>query len=225
MIASLEDDVGNDPLSPYLKEIGQYPLLSSEEEFILAKQKQDSEDETVRSSARDKLINSNLRYVVRVASFYNWSRVSMLDRIQEGNIGLMEAVRRFDYTIGTRLSTYANFWIRRAIQYALKQRRYRDHVFLEDVHPNFEFGVEDGDMLDKESRKMAVLKSLDELEEERDNRESLVIKMKFGLFGFQNHHYPEIAEFLGISRERARQIKELAFESLSYKLREYSPVC
>ena len=95
----------------YLKEIGKYPLLSREEELLLAKRYTECKDE----NARTRIINGNLRLVVKEAKKYSGSGLPLLDLIQEGNMGLMKAVEKYDYKKGYKFSTYATYWIRQAI--------------------------------------------------------------------------------------------------------------
>ena len=104
----------NDSVRMYLKEIGKYPLLKPEDEPILAKKILEGDEE-----AKQKLINANLRLVVNIAKHYVGRGMAFLDLIQEGNLGLMKAVDKFDYTKGYKFSTYATWWIRQAITRAI----------------------------------------------------------------------------------------------------------
>ncbi len=104
----------NDSVKMYLKEIGRYELLRPEEEPILAKKILEGDEE-----ARERLINANLRLVVNIAKHYVGRGMQFLDLIQEGNLGLMKAVDKFDYTKGYKFSTYATWWIRQAITRAI----------------------------------------------------------------------------------------------------------
>lgn len=115
----LEDNysftAATDPVKVYMKEIGKYPLLSYKEEVEICKEIVNGSKE-----AEDKLIESNLRLVVSIAKGYvSNTSISFLDLIQEGNIGLMKAVKKFDYTKGFKFSTYATYWIRQAISRAI----------------------------------------------------------------------------------------------------------
>jgi len=94
----------------YLKEIGHYPLLTREEEIEISKNILEGNIE-----AQDQLITANLRLVVSIAKKYTQSGISVQDLIQEGNIGLIKAVKRFDHTMGIKFSTYATFWIKQSI--------------------------------------------------------------------------------------------------------------
>jgi RNA polymerase primary sigma factor len=103
-----------DPLKTYVRQIGSGPLLTREEERELARRKDAGDEE-----ARRRLIESNLRLVMSVARNYSRADVPLLDLIQEGNLGLMRAVEKFDYKLGFKLSTYATWWIRQSITRAL----------------------------------------------------------------------------------------------------------
>jgi len=100
----------DDPVRMYLKEIGKVPLLSPEEEIDLAKRMEAGEEE-----AKRKLVEANLRLVVSIAKKYVGRGMLFLDLIQEGNLGLIKAVEKFDYRKGYKFSTYATWWIRQAI--------------------------------------------------------------------------------------------------------------
>ena len=105
-------------LNKYMKEIGEYQLLTADEERELAYQMR-SEDPEVAQAAREKLINSNLRLVVAVAKNYNNSHMDTLDLIAEGNLGLINAVEKYNPDLGYRFSTCATPWIRQAITKAI----------------------------------------------------------------------------------------------------------
>ncbi len=107
-------DISSDSIQMYLREIGKVPLLSSEEEMQLAKRKEKGDKEAAR-----RLIEANLRLVVSIAKKFTGRSLSLLDLIQEGNIGLFRAVEKFDYRKGYKFSTYATWWIRQAITRAL----------------------------------------------------------------------------------------------------------
>ncbi len=104
----------DDPVKVYLKEIGRVPLLTSEEEVELAKRIAQGD-----VSARKRLSEANLRLVVSIAKRYVGRGMQFLDLIQEGNLGLIKAVEKFDYTKGFKFSTYATWWIRQAITRAI----------------------------------------------------------------------------------------------------------
>ena len=108
----------DDPVKIYLKEIGRVPLLTSEEEIQLA-EKMSGGNEAEAKKARKRLAEANLRLVVSIAKRYVGRGLSFLDLIQEGNMGLIKAVEKFDYTKGFKFSTYATWWIRQAITRAI----------------------------------------------------------------------------------------------------------
>ena len=104
----------NDPVRMYLKEIGKIPLLTTEEEAELAKKMADGDEE-----AHNQMVEANLRLVVSIAKRYVGRGLPLLDLIQEGNLGLIKAVGKFDYTKGYKFSTYATWWIRQSISRAI----------------------------------------------------------------------------------------------------------
>ena len=108
----------DDPVKVYLKEIGRVPLLSADEENELA-EKMASDDPKVAAEARKRLSEANLRLVVSIAKRYVGRGMQFLDLIQEGNLGLIKAVEKFDHTKGFKFSTYATWWIRQAITRAI----------------------------------------------------------------------------------------------------------
>lgn len=110
----LEGVASTDPIREYLKEIGSIPLLTQEQEQELAKRKALGD-----LHAGQKLVEANLRLVVSIAKRYTGRGMSFLDLLQEGNIGLMKAVEKFDYTKGYRLSTYATWWVKQSVTRAL----------------------------------------------------------------------------------------------------------
>lgn len=115
ILDDLDDYISvDDPIKMYLKEIGKIPLLSVEEEMVLAKKISDP-DENIRKEAAKKMAESNLRLVVSIAKRYMGRGMQLLDLIQEGNLGLLRAVEKFDYQKGFKFSTYATWWIRQAI--------------------------------------------------------------------------------------------------------------
>jgi RNA polymerase primary sigma factor len=148
----LESDLSEDLVKLYLQEIGRFPLLTREEEVFLAKRVARGDKQ-----AREKLALANLRLVVSIAKKHQGCGLSLLDLIQEGNIGLMKAIEKFDYKKGYKFSTYATWWIRQAISRAiadkartiripthvleLMRRIYKaeeEHVQEEGVPPNLE---------------------------------------------------------------------------------------
>jgi RNA polymerase primary sigma factor len=124
---------GADTLQLYLREIGQVKLLTREEETALAKKIQKGDD-----AAREQMIKANLRLVVKIARDYEGLGLPLLDLINEGNIGLMKGVERFDPRKGAKLSTYSSWWIKQSIRRALanqgKTIRLPDHVVDKVAH-------------------------------------------------------------------------------------------
>ncbi len=129
VVADLESSL-DDPVRMYLREIGRVPLLSAEEEVRLAQRMERGKAERLKpvpnrryvddgEEAQRRLTEANLRLVVSVAKKYIGRGMSLLDLIQEGNIGLIRAVEKFDYTKGYKFSTYATWWIRQAITRAI----------------------------------------------------------------------------------------------------------
>lgn len=113
-IELLEGVGTEDPVRMYLKEIGTVPLLTADEELSLAKKKAEGDP-----IAKQRLIEANLRLVVSIAKRYTGRGMSFLDLVQEGNLGLIKGVEKFDYTKGYKLSTYATWWIRQSVTRAL----------------------------------------------------------------------------------------------------------
>ena len=109
----------DDPVRMYLKEIGRVPLLTVDRERELAEIMFNTEDEKKRDQAKNELVEANLRLVVSIAKRYVGKGMFFLDLIQEGNLGLMKAVDKFDYSKGYKFSTYATWWIRQAITRAI----------------------------------------------------------------------------------------------------------
>lgn len=128
LVASSDNDRVYDSVRMYLKEIGKVPLLSRDEEVELAKRIENGDE-----SAKDELAAANLRLVVSIAKRYakHNGKMGILDLIQEGNIGLMKAVDKFDYSKGFKFSTYATWWIRQAITRALADQ---DRMIRIPVH-------------------------------------------------------------------------------------------
>ena len=114
-----QEGLVDDPVRLYLKEIGRVPLLTPEREHELAEIMMMSDDPEKAKAAKNELVEANLRLVVSIAKRYVGRGMFFLDLIQEGNLGLMKAVDKFDYTKGYKFSTYATWWIRQAITRAI----------------------------------------------------------------------------------------------------------
>jgi RNA polymerase primary sigma factor len=120
----------DDPVHLYLKEIGNYPLLTMADEIELAQKYLDGDE-----ASKQQLVESNLRLVVSIAKRYVGRGLSFLDLIQEGNLGLIKAVEKFDYTKGYKFSTYATWWIRQAITRSIadQSRTIRIPVHMSEI--------------------------------------------------------------------------------------------
>ncbi|NLM44740.1 MAG: RNA polymerase sigma factor RpoD [Clostridiales bacterium] len=167
----------DDPVRMYLKEIGKVPLLSPEEEVELAKRMKEGDLE-----AKKKLTEANLRLVVSIAKRYVGRGMLFLDLIQEGNLGLIKAVEKFDYEKGFKFSTYATWWIRQAITRAIADQARTIRI---PVHM-----VETINKLIRVSRQLLQELGRDPLPE-------------------------EIAEEMGLSEEKVREIQRIAQEPVS----------
>jgi RNA polymerase primary sigma factor len=285
-----------DPLSIYLKQISRYPLLSAGEEYHLGEQirnlrdsvedSRESKKKTKKSAKRteelqgelaalkDSLIRANLRLVVAIAKKYQYRGMALVDLIDEGNIGLIEAVERFDYSRGCRFSTYGTWWIRQAIIKSLadKGRIIRIPVHMLNTikkcyfvakHLTQEYGrdpspaeiasymhlpaekveeingfSQDTASLDttvdfQETTRLAELIRDDKSEQPFETvfkvalheiiesvlhqltlRERKIIQLRFGLRGEGPYTLQETGKYLGITRERVRQIQEKAIAKL-----------
>jgi len=167
----------DDPVRMYLKEIGKVPLLTAEEEIILAKRMEENDE-----AAKKKLAEANLRLVVSIAKRYVGRGMQFLDLIQEGNLGLIKAVEKFDYRKGYKFSTYATWWIRQAITRAIADQARTIRI---PVHM-----VETINKLIKVSRQLL---------------------QEFG----RDPQPEEIAEVMGISVDKVREIMKIAQEPVS----------
>lgn len=129
-VSAITSAMSDDPVKLYLKEIGSYPLLTINQEIVLAKKIEDGD-----FVAKQTLAESNLRLVVSIAKRYVGRGLSFLDLIQEGNLGLIKAVDKFDYTKGFKFSTYATWWIRQAITRSIadQSRTIRIPVHMSEV--------------------------------------------------------------------------------------------
>lgn len=179
----------DDPVKMYLKEIGALPLLTSEEEIVLAKtveagMRADAlpEEKEAAREAKKELADRNLRLVVSIAKKYLGRGLQFLDLIQEGNLGLLKAVDKFDYTKGYKFSTYATWWIRQAITRAIADQARTIRV---PVHM-----VETINKLNRISRQL-----LQENGREATNE--------------------ELAKAMGVSLAKTREVKKIAQDPIS----------
>jgi RNA polymerase primary sigma factor len=253
----------------YLREIGQTKLLTPQDEVVLAKRIQRGDER-----ARDQMIRANLRLVVKIARDYEEYGLPLLDLINEGNMGLMKAVERFDPTKGAKLSTYAAWWIKQAIRRALanqsKTIRLPVHVGdkilhmrraamrLQEILGRDPTDEELAEELDTTAHRVSELRSAairpasldapigdddsdrygdivqdekaetpyEELEEKTNTamirelvkalpeRESTILRYRFGLDGDREKTLEEVGQKFGVTRERIRQIQNIALKKL-----------
>lgn len=264
----------NDPVRMYLQEIGKVELLDASEETDLAVRVASGDEE-----ARKALTRANLRLVVSIAKRYSGKGMSFLDLVQEGNLGLIKAVEKFDYTKGYKFSTYATWWIRQAITRAiadqartiripvhmvetinrilrvsrsLVQELGRDpspseiaekmgmstekvteilKIAQDPVSLETPIGEEDdshlGDFIPDEDAPapedaagaLLLREQLFDVLDTLSERESRVIKMRFGLEGGRPLTLEEVGDVFGVTRERIRQIEAKALRKLRHPTR------
>ena len=210
-----------EPLKIYLNEIGQIPLLDEAEERELGKRSSEGDQE-----ARRKLEEGNLRLVVSLAKHYTGRGIPLMDLIQEGNIGLMRAVEKYDFTKENRFSTYASWWIKEAMQRAIDQQsreiRVPVHV-AENMKKVQRIAKELQQTLGREATPEEAMNQLvqkeevSELLEALNERERQVIRLRYGLEDGKPHTLEEIGNELDVTRERVRQIEARAMEKLRNK--------
>jgi len=240
--ATSNDDAGT--LAAYLREIAKLPRLTADEERTLGALIQNDQDE----AALMRLVEANLRFVVSYAKRYRGLGVSFLDLIHEGNLGLIEAARRFDPHRNVKFITYAVWWIREAMMHVLADQTrafsFPPKLFAtlhnrhEDVSLNDPIAgagqdgpsrqLEDVLRLDAVpiDDEMIHQSDLDELAEalrDLDGKEREVVCLRFGLDDDEPRTLQEIGDRLHLSRERVRQIESRAKEKLrrSAKLRSH----
>ena len=266
-------------LQVYLQEIGQTRLLTPDEEIVLAKRIQKG-----NKKAREQMINANLRLVVKIARDYEGLGLPLLDLINEGNIGLMKGVERFDPKKGAKLSTYASWWIKQSIKRALanqsKTIRLPVHVVdklfhlrkaearLQDVLGREPTDEELGQELDSTALRIRQLRAAairpasleaplgdedserfadivkdenadspyEQLEEKSntalihemvatlDPREQTILRYRFGLDGDEEKTLEDVGDKFGVTRERIRQIQEVALKKLRKKIERLETV-
>jgi RNA polymerase primary sigma factor len=262
------DFVDAKTLRHYLEAIGKFPVLSEEEEKKLGERIRQGDP-----AALQTLVKSNLRFVVSYVKKYRGMGVGLLDLIDEGNVGLIEAARRFDPTRGVRFVSYAVWWIRQAIVHALTQhaRVYnipqkladqislmkkkkaalktdlgreptreeiaqamgvpeadiedlemlaeRDLSFSDKVNDDLEvedkLSDEDAPSVEDALIKASVQRRIRDILGELDDKEALVLKLRFGLDDDRPRTLQEIGERLNLTRERIRQIEQKAMRKLS----------
>ena len=262
-----------DAFQMYIRDVGQTPLLTPEDEITLARRIRRGD-----AGAREQMIKANLRLVVKIAREYEGCGVPLLDLINEGNLGLMKGVERFDPSKGAKFATYAAWWIKQAIRHALSYQSRTIRLPIHVVEKRFhirraqtklhdllgrdptdaeiaaELGLEsravrfyrdaspatasldaplgeDGDqrVADMVADEQAV-SPFDQLREQTDAalmrelvgtldpRERMVVEQRFGLGGDAGRTLAEIGEQFGLTRERIRQIEELALVKLRQRM-------
>ena len=239
----LLDGIGTeDPVRMYLKEIGTVPLLTADEELELAKKKAEGDND-----AKDRLIKANLRLVVSIAKRYTGRGMSFLDLVQEGNLGLIKGVEKFDHTKGYKLSTYATWWIRQSVtitelaeelemteekvmeimQIAREPASLETPIGEEDDSNLGDF-VADNNAVTPEGNVEAVMlrEHIDELLNDLKDREKQVVIRRFGLEDGHPRTLEEVGKEFNVTRERIRQIEAKALRKLrnpvrSKKIRDF----
>src|SRR5450759_4744711 len=232
--------VTNDPVRMYLKEIGKVPLLTAEQEVSLAKRIEAGEASGVRLAseeklnakqieelqdieadgleAKRKLVEANLRLVVSIAKRYVGRGMLFLDLIQEGNLGLIRAVEKFDHGKGYKFSTYATWWIRQAITRAIADQARTIRI---PVHM-----VETINKLVRVQRQLLQDLGREPLPEEIADEMELSPEKVRGILNGQPRTLEEVGRVFGVTRERIRQIEsktlsKLRHPSRSGRLRDY----
>lgn len=263
-----------DLIKMYLKDIGKIPLLSQSMERELARRAQLGDER-----AKQKLVESNLRLVVSIAKRYVGKGLSFLDLIQEGNVGLLKAVEKFDWKKGYKFSTYATWWIRQAITRAIADQArtirvpvhmvetinkvqkimreyYQEHgteipieelakligkpvekveeilqAAKETTSLEAPVGEDDdstvGDFIadetiaspKKEAMRMLIREEVDKVLETLNDREKLVLKMRYGLINGKAKTLEEVGQYFNVTRERIRQIEVKALRKLRHPSR------
>ena len=230
----------NDPVRMYLKEIGRIPLLTPDEELALSERINNNDEDAKRI-----LAESNLRLVVSIAKRYVGRGLLFLDLIQEGNIGLMKAVDKFDSNRGYKFSTYATWWIRQAITRALadqartirvpvhmvetinKMVRVQRQLTLELNREPSDFIKDESSLSPEEYTENEILKEeIDDVLQSLQQREQEVLRLRFGLKDGTCHTLEEVGKKFNVTRERIRQIEAKALRKLRHpsrakKLRDF----
>jgi RNA polymerase primary sigma factor len=196
------DEAPRDSLDLFLRDVGRRPLLNAAEEVKLTKLMERGD-----AGAKQTMIESNLRLVVSVAKNYRHQGLPFLDLIQEGTLGLMRAVDKFDWRRGYKFSTYATLWISQAVARALANKA---STIRMPVHM-----VERRQHLDRAERMLSG---------ECGRRPTMQeVAERAGLHGTKPKTLQEIGNRLGFSRERARQLETNALEQLA-RLQEMEPL-
>lgn len=168
ILKTIQSSISTDAIRSYLYEIGKIPLLTASEEVILAKRIEKHEKE-----ASQLLITANLRLVVSIAKKYAKSGLELLDLIQEGNMGLMRAVEKFDYHKGFKFSTYATWWIRQAITRAIADQARTIRIPVHMIETINKFNKVNAVLTTKLSRKPTDLEIAKEMDIEVEKIEEI----------------------------------------------------
>jgi RNA polymerase primary sigma factor len=237
-VSRRDEDAGS--LGAYLREIAKLPRLTPDEERALGARIQDDRDE----AAMAQLVEANLRFVVSYAKRYRGHGVSFLDLIHEGNLGLMEAARRFDPSHNVKFITYAVWWVRQSMMHVLADSTrafsFPPKLFGalhsggpggEDVSLSDTIGSDTiGDRLpldqapvEEELIHQADLEELAAALQDLEGKEQEVVRLRYGLGDGEPQTLQEIGDRLHLSRERVRQIESRAKEKLrrSTRLRSH----
>ena len=239
-MARRDEDTGT--LSAYLREIAKLPRLTVDEERALGARVQQHNDE----DAVARLVEANLRFVVAYAKRYRGHGVSFLDLIHEGNLGLIEAARRFDPSRNVKFITYAVWWIRESMMHVLSDQvravsfppklfpalgHGGEDVSLSDpVKPGSENGqaLQDVLPLDQEPIEQKLMRRSDARDvakalRDLDGKEREVVRLRFGFGDDEPRTLQQIGDRLKLSRERVRQIETMAKAKLrrSHRLRSH----
>lgn len=266
----------HDPLTQYMEEISKIRVLTREEEIKLAESIKSGDPKAIQ-----EMVRRNLKYVVTVANKYRGLGISFQDLIEEGNIGLIQAAKRFDVSRNVKFITYAVWWIKQAIMHSLAEqsgavklpvkqagkmlkinkrsqqltqdlerepsqselakslgyrdeevnsimRAYRTHLSLDSPLKDSDDTLyldllenEDSIPYDDQLMQASLSAKVDQLLEDLSEKETLILKMRFGFFG-EVKTLEEIGKDIGLSRERVRQIEKRAKLKLKPKLQSES---
>jgi len=213
-------------LAAYLREISKLSRLTADEERALGARIRHDADQ----AAVTRLVEANLRFVVSYAKRYRGLGVSFLDLIHEGNLGLIEAARRFDPSRNVKFITYAVWWVREAMMHVLADQT-RAFSFPPKLFASLHNATEDVSLshpvdpppIDHEMIRQADLDELAAALLDLDGKEREVMRLRFGLEDDEPHTLQEIGDRLHLTRERVRQIESRAKDKLrrSEKLRTH----
>src|SRR5262245_34306993 len=232
-------------LAAYLREISKLPRLTVDEEHALALRVREHRDD----DALTRLVEANLRFVVSYAKRYRGLGVGFLDLIHEGNLGLIEAARRFDPSRNVKFITYAVWWVREAKMHVLSDQTRafsfppKQFAVLYNAHEDVSLNqpaegrrgedgprreladllAQDGVPIDDEMIHQADLDELVAALSDLDGKEQEIVRLRYGLDDDEEHTLQEIGDRMHLSRERVRQIESRAKDKLrrSAKLRSH----